>query len=106
LKRRAFGTQIALRMAAAIKKRPEAQCGDVPVGLSILFSHRRCDDPGRKKDVDRSRCFGRQQSHRLCDRVAHVAVWLYPCECVLHLHKRIQSSDMVKGAEKSIRIDD
>jgi hypothetical protein len=70
-----------------------------------MFSHRRRHDPGRKKDVDRSCCFGRQQSHRLRDRVAHVPVWLYPCECVLHLHKRIQSSGMVKGAERSIRID-
>ena len=34
-------------------------------------------------------------SSRLCDRVAHVAVRLYPCECVLHLPKRIQSSGMV-----------
>jgi hypothetical protein len=40
-------------------KRSEARCGDVPVGLSILFSHYRCDDPGRKKDVERSCCFGR-----------------------------------------------
>lgn len=47
----------------------------------------------------------RQQFHRLCDRVAHVAVWLYPCESVLHLHKRIQCSGMVKGAETSIPID-
>jgi hypothetical protein len=33
------------------------------------------------------------------DRVAHRAVWLYSRECVLHLHKRIQSSGMVEGAE-------
>jgi hypothetical protein len=92
-------------MAGSNKDR-RARGDDVPVGLSILFSHRRCDDPGRKKDVGRSCCFVRQQSHRLCDRVAHVAVWLYPCECVLHLHKRIQSSGMVKAAERSIRIDD
>jgi hypothetical protein len=46
---------------------------------------------------------GVQQSNRLCDRIAHPAVWLYPRECLLH--KRIQSSDMVKGAEGSIRID-
>jgi hypothetical protein len=105
MKRRAFGTQIALNMAGS-NKDPEARCGDVPVGLSILFPHRRCDDPSRKKDVDWSYCCGRQQSHRLCDWVAHVAVWLYPCECVLHLYKRIQSSGMAKGAERSIRIDD
>ena len=48
--------------------------------------------------MDRSSGFGRQQSHRLCDRVAHVAVWLYSCECVLHLRKRIQSSGMVKDS--------
>ncbi len=28
-----------------------------------------------------------------------------PGECVLHLYKRTQSSGMVKGAEKSIRIE-
>ena len=28
-----------------------------------------CDRPGRKKDVGWSCCSGRQQSHRLCDRV-------------------------------------
>jgi hypothetical protein len=101
----AFGTQIAFKYGGQ-QQRPEACCGDLPVGLSILFSHRRGDHPGRAKDVDRSYCFGRQQSHRLCDRVAHFAVRLYPCECVLHLHQRIQSSGMDKSAERSIRIDD
>jgi hypothetical protein len=88
------------------QSRSEARCGDLPVGLSILFSHCHCDDLGRKKNVDRSCCFGREQSHRLCDWVAHVTVWLYPRECVLHLHKRIQSAGMAKAAEQSIRIDD
>lgn len=55
--------------------------------------------------MDWSCCCVRQQLHRLRDRIAHVAVWLYPCESVLHLHKRIQCSGMVKGAENSIRID-
>ena len=46
--------------------------------------------------MDRACCFGCQQSRCLCDRVAHVAVRLYPGECVLHLHKCIQPSSMVK----------
>jgi hypothetical protein len=73
--------------------------------LFIVFSHRRRDDPTWKEDVDRACCFVHQQSRGLCDRIAHVAARLYPGECVLHLHNRIQPSGMVKGAEKSIRID-
>src|SRR5580704_10987760 len=78
--------------------------GDVPAGLSIVSSHCPRDDPGRTKDVDGSCCFRAQQPYCVCDWVAHLAVWLYSRECVLHLHKRIQSSGMVEGAERPTRI--
>ena len=77
----------------------EVRDGGVQVGLSILSSHSPCNGPYREKDVERSCSFRRQQSHRLCDRVAHVAVRLCSGECLLYLHKRVQPAGVVKGGK-------
>jgi len=102
LKRRALARKLPYTCSNI---RSEARCGDVPVGLSILFSHRCCDGSGRKKDVGWSCCFGVNSLIGLCDRVCTRAVWLYPCECVLHLHNAFNLRAWLK-VHKYLRLDE
>jgi len=65
-----------------------ARCGDVPVGLSFLSSHRRSDDPCRPKNVDRPGCLRGKQLNLLRHWSSYLPVRLHPGKRVLHLHLR------------------